>query len=252
MAYITTSLSAGKSGNGTFAYQQFPGGWAITQITQNTTVASLQSSQTTQFANVQWYDSQTGDSRRASKAVAPPTAPPLSPPNISPVPLPGASSGSGTITVENLGTGQSNLLYQHGIFGDASTWARMDPWIQMDFPLAAVAKTSLNSTDYLTNQANNLISLAGGTGKTKFLGVGYSNGGLVTRDAAYRGPTGLINRVITLDATNNGAEMTLVSRGALAGAMTAFAQAMVAWGNGTPLSQPVSSLGTLLWVNVPI
>ncbi len=98
----------------------------------------------------------------------------------------------------------------------------MDPWIQQDFPLNVVDKPSLTSTDYLTNQANSLVSQLYGRGQSNFLavGVGHSNGGLIVRDVAFRYPN-LLNRIITLDATNNGAEMTEFDKAALAGAMRA-------------------------------
>ena len=251
MAYITASLSNGQTGTATLAYQQYPEGWALTQITQNSSFDIMQTNQATQFANFQWFDNPAGDSRRAAKAVAPPAPPPLATPSVSPAPLPGASSGSGTIKVENVGTGQTNLLYQHGIFSDGSTWSRMDGWIQQDFPLHTVAISSLNSTDYLSNQATNLISLLEGTGQSSYIGIGHSNGGPVTRDAAYRGRLGLINRVITLDATNGGAQMTEVSRIALAGAVTALAKSLVSWGTGTPLGGAVFTLGNLAIVGAP-
>lgn len=251
MAYITVQHNSDLSGSATITYEQFSGGWALLQATNSTSLSGTQSSTTAQFANLQWYDNSTGDSRRASKATSPPPAPSFSASNASAPPLPGPATNSATLTVENIGAGPTNLLYQHGIFSSAQTWDVMDPWIQLDFPLNVVAKTSLNSTDYLANQANSLISLVQGTGKTNFLAIGHSNGGAVSRDAAYRGPNLLIDRVITLDATNNGAEMAEFDRGTLAGAMTALAKIWMSWAPGTPLSGAVFTLGNYMLLAVP-
>jgi pimeloyl-ACP methyl ester carboxylesterase len=250
MAYISYSISSGTGSTGTLAYQQFSGGWVLRESTVNSTLSNTQLTQSTGFANVLWSDSSSGNSRRAAKVTTPPPPPAYSPASIPAAPLPSAASNNATIEVQNIGQGPTNLLYQHGIFSDARTWDRMDPWIRQDFPLAAVAKSNLRSTDSLTSQANSLIGLLQGTGKSNFLAIGHSQGGLIARDVGFR-RFDLVNRVIANETPNNGAWITQFERAALAGAMTDLARILVSWGSGTPLSGAVSSLGNALILGVP-
>ncbi len=250
MAYISYSSGPDVSGSGTLAYQQFSGGWVVRGITINTTLSNTQATQSLQLSNLAWYDSPTGNSRRSAKVVTTPPPPAYTETNIAAPPLPGPATNTGTIEVQNIGQGPTNLFYQHGIFGSARSWDRMDTWIQLDFPLAAVAKSSLRSTDNLTSQADNLITLLQGTGKNQFLAIGHSQGGLIVRDVAFRRGD-LLNRVITLNTPNRGAWITQWERALLAGAMTDLAKILVFWARGTPLSDAVFTLGNALILGVP-
>jgi pimeloyl-ACP methyl ester carboxylesterase len=260
MAYVSANYASSLNATATFSYEQFAGGWALTQVAQNPVFSNTQGSLTTQFANLQWYDNATGDSRRASKAVVPPAPPQLSAasdlvPNVS-----GPAAKTPSLDVINLGLGSTNLLYQHGIFSDEGTWDRMDcpantplcitSWLRSDFLFNTIAKSNLNSKDYLTNQANSLISLLQATGKTGFLAIGHSNGSPIIRDVAFRQPS-LVNRVITVDGDNNGAEMTQVSRAALASAMVDLARILKSWGGGTPLGGAIATLGNAMIAGIP-
>src|SRR6266480_573663 len=259
MAYISASLGSDASGTQTFAYQQFSGGWALTQSTVNSSFPNVQHTAISQFSNLQWYDNSVGDQRRAAKASAPPPPPTFSTANVNQFPLPGATNNTPSLDVINWGTGPTNVLYQHGIFSNETTWDRMNcpasgpcnnPWLRADFGWNTIAKSNLKSTDYLENQATSLINLLQGTGKNQFLSIGHSQGGLIIRDVGYqRGD--LVNRLITLGTPNNGAEMAEFDRATLAGALTDLAKIMVSWARGTPLSDSVFTLGNYMIVSVP-
>jgi len=252
MARISYSLGTPTYGTGTLSYQQFSGGWALRECTFNGTISDTQLAQTAEFTNILWIDNPTGNSRRATKLtpaspspVFPSTSeatPPLA------FPLPPCT---GTISVETLGQGPTNILYQHGILSDANTWQRMDNWIRSDFPFAAVAKSSLCSQNRLTDQADILLNLLQGTGRTNFLAVGHSQGGLIVRDAAFRSSNLMVDRVITLDTPNNGAWITQSERAALAGGIVNLAAYLITLGNASPIGAPAITLGTALIAGLP-
>jgi pimeloyl-ACP methyl ester carboxylesterase len=253
MAYISYSAGSDINGTATLAYQQFSNVWVLRESTLTSSLSDAYSTQTSQFFNITWSDNPTGNSRRAAKVTSASPAPTYDNSQAiqeSPEVVVGPSGNSATIEVQNIGQGATNLLFQHGILSSARTWDRMDPWLRMDFPLASVLKSSLGSTDRLTNQANDLITLLDGTGKNQILAIGHSQGGLIVRDVAFRRGD-LLNRVITLDTPNNGAWITQFERAALGGAMVALARSLIRWGNGTPLSGAVFTLGNALWISVP-
>jgi pimeloyl-ACP methyl ester carboxylesterase len=260
MAYISKSYSSDISGTTTMAYEQFTGGWALAQASQSISFSNTQGNLSAQFANLQWYDNSSGDSRRASKANTSPPAPLLSPANDPVPPLPAAATNTPNLDIINLGGGPTNLLYQHGIFSSEDTWKRLDcpastplcttSWLRSDFGFNTIAKSNLKSTDYLTSQANSLITLLQGSGTSGFLAIGHSNGAPIIRDVAFRQPS-LVNRVISVDGDNNGAEMTQVSKAALAGAVTDLARILKSVGSGTPLSGAAFTLGNALIATVP-
>jgi len=97
---------------------------------------------------------------------------------------------------------------------------------------------------------NSLITLLQASGTSGFLAIGHSNGAPIIRDVAFRQPS-LINRVISVDGDNNGAEMTQVSKAALAGALTDLARILKSVGSGTPLSDAAFTLGNALIATIP-
>jgi pimeloyl-ACP methyl ester carboxylesterase len=250
MAYISVPPSYDLSATQTLAYQQFSSVWVLTQSTMNASLYNTQSTDISQMTNILWSDNPAGNARRAAKATTPPAPPDFSYSSLTTPTLPGPATNVPSLELQIIGQGPTNLLYQHGLLSDARTWDRMDPWIQQDFPLAAVAKSNLRWSDPLTNQANDLITLLQGTGRGNFLAVGHSQGGLIVRDVAYR-QFNLVNRVIANETPNNGAWITQFERAALAGAMTDLARILVSWGRGTPLTGAVSTLGNALVLGIP-
>jgi len=166
MAYISKSYSSDISGTTTMAYEQFVGGWALTQASQSISFSNTQGNLSAQFSNLQWYDNSTGDSRRAGKATTPAPAPMLSAATDPVPPLPAAATNTPNLDLISLGAGPTSLLYQHGIFSNEDTWKRLDcpastplcttSWLRSDFGFNAIAKPNLTSTDYLTSQANSV------------------------------------------------------------------------------------------------
>ncbi|HEX5725099.1 MAG TPA: alpha/beta hydrolase [Longimicrobiaceae bacterium] len=109
----------------------------------------------------------------------------------------------------------SNVVFQHGIFSNAGTWARMDPWLSQRFYFNTKLVPSLSSTDRLYNQATDLIGRISATGQNNFVLVGHSQGGLISRSVAQRRGD-LARGVVTIGSPHQGALLARNGRTALA------------------------------------
>lgn len=112
-----------------------------------------------------------------------------------------------------------NVVFQHGIFSNAGTWDRMDPWLSSDFRLGNEAdgtkiKRSLNSTSRLTNQTDDLLGSMAASGHQDFALIGHSQGGLIARAAAQRRPD-LAEGVVTISSPHQGALLARNSKTAI-------------------------------------
>lgn len=119
-------------------------------------------------------------------------------------------------------SGSVNLLYQHGIWSDATTWCRMDPYLRTRFRVHDEIRHSLDSRDYYENQASDLQSrfrtdVASYPGSYVF--IGHSNGGLVSRLTAQRMGGSGVAGVVTVSSPQDGAPLASVGREALAAAL---------------------------------
>lgn len=117
-----------------------------------------------------------------------------------------------------------NVVFQHGIFSNAATWDRMDPWLSSDFYLGNEAdgtkiKRSLSSTSRLSSQTDDLLSSMSNTGKQDFALIGHSQGGLIARAAAQRRPD-LAEGVVTISSPHHGALLARNSKIAIQNLLT--------------------------------
>lgn len=135
-----------------------------------------------------------------------------SPPDYSP-PSGGTDPGCALDVVAHVnGSGATvNLLYQHGIFSDATTWCSMDPYLRSRFTVGNEIRHSLVSTDYYENQAATLESRVrndiGNGYPGPYVFLGHSNGGIVSRLSAQTlvNEAGTLQGVITVSSPNDGA-----------------------------------------------
>lgn len=119
-------------------------------------------------------------------------------------------------------SGTVNLLYQHGIWSNATSWCAMDPYLRSRFLVHDEIRHSLNSRDYYENQATDLQSRFG-TDVASYPGayvfIGHSNGGIVSRLTAQRMGGSGVAGVITVSSPQDGVPLASVGREALAAAL---------------------------------
>ncbi len=119
-------------------------------------------------------------------------------------------------------TGQ-NIVFQHGLAAGGSTWNRMDPWLSSEFVFGTKLIPSLSSLSSLSSQATDLKSRVDGTGKSSFLLVGHSQGGLISREVAHRyvaaGQGSKVKGVITIGTPHVGANLARNTKSAVDGAL---------------------------------
>jgi pimeloyl-ACP methyl ester carboxylesterase len=134
-----------------------------------------------QFSNITYVNNPTNDARRAASRVVPST------PGASGA-TPAAGSGASSATTfsanrQNLG-GSQNVLFQHGIFSDGSTWSRMTGWLNQDFIFGNEVVTTTPSTHHLDEQGQDLENLIQNSAGNNYILIGHSQGGLISRYAA--------------------------------------------------------------------
>ena len=126
--------------------------------------------------------------------------------------------------------GPINVVFQHGIFSDASAWNRMDPWISSRYAIGTKLKPSLPSTQSLESQASMLGNQIIASGAVDFLIIGHSQGGLIGRRAAqtYGGPPGMpIGGVVTFGSAHLGAPIYDVARSSVEQVSISMLQGMI-------------------------
>lgn len=129
-----------------------------------------------------------------SETCEPPPPPPDDPPPPYEDPCPAVQSGP-------------NVLFQHGILSDGSTWWRMDPWIRCSFQTNMHIRPSIDWRPSLPSQREEMRFYLPTAGAGTVL-IGHSNGGLVSRSLAQWAQMhrpGSVRGVVTLDSPNKGA-----------------------------------------------
>jgi pimeloyl-ACP methyl ester carboxylesterase len=129
----------------------------------------------------------------------------------------GANLGCATNVVGAVHADGANLILQHGILSDATTWCGIEPVLRSKFRVGFEIRHSLNSHAHIDDQANDLRSRVNleSNGRGQFIVVGHSNGGLVARRYAEQGGTtssgtGLIRGVVTISTPHKGAPVARV------------------------------------------
>jgi pimeloyl-ACP methyl ester carboxylesterase len=139
---------------------------------------------------------------------------------------------------------RQNVVFQHGGFSDAGTWARMDPWLSADFYLGTKVEQTTGSRDRIATQGDRLLSAVQATGQNGFVFIGHSNGGLVSRYAAQRRPD-LARGVVTISTPHGGVHLARQSRLALRNYLTNLIYG-VTFGCNAPNDDPGCFLGYFL------
>ncbi len=145
-----------------------------------------------------------------------------SPPDYSP-PSQGIDPGCARDVVAHVNASGAtvNLLYQHGLFDNATTWCSMDPYLRSRFTVGNEIRHSLVASDYYENQAADLESRVrtdiGNGYPGPYVFIGHSNGGIVSRLSAQTlvNEAGTVRGVITVSSPNDGAPLARVGRAAL-------------------------------------
>ena len=97
-----------------------------------------------------------------------------------------------------------NVVFQHGIWSNACTWRRMRYWLgQSNYRFGATVASNLPSTDRYDDQATRLIGNMDRNGAQKYVMIGHSNGGIVSRRVGQR-RADLVRGVITVNSPHTG------------------------------------------------
>lgn len=137
----------------------------------------------------------------------------------------GGDPGSGGTYTDPCGpvAGGQNVVLQHGILSDSSTWTkRMQGWLRCDWQLGAQITPSLPSLSSHSDQSYQQMSRIEQNGGTGFVLIGHSQGGLVSRYSAQRfaaqGRGNLVEGVISVGTPHQGAILARnMKQGALNG-----------------------------------
>jgi pimeloyl-ACP methyl ester carboxylesterase len=234
----------GANGKGTLTrqYHRQADKWVLDEIQMvaeaTTEHARFVNTHTTRISNVRWHENRGADAHRRNVAPAEPRAAAAKPAGFEarglaascPIPVYNRGRGGPRMYCDDGGGGGyddgggytpppppagSNVVFQHGIFSDAGTWARMDPWLSGQFYFNTKLVPSLSSTSRLYDQATDLIGRIAATGQNNFVLVGHSQGGLISRSAAQR-RTDLVRGVVTIGTPHQGALLARNGRTALA------------------------------------
>jgi hypothetical protein len=121
-----------------------------------------------------------------------------------------------------------NLLYQHGILSDATTWCgmpSMDNYLRSRFIVGNEIRHSLVSTDYYENQASALTALVRNDAVAypgPYAFIGHSNGGIVSRAAGQTlyNQGNYVRGVVTVSSPQDGAALAKVGKTLLIAALS--------------------------------
>jgi pimeloyl-ACP methyl ester carboxylesterase len=119
----------------------------------------------------------------------------------------------------------ANLVYQHGICSDASTWSGMRPRVADRVWAGTEQAYSLNDAAPLWYQAHELEGRLAASGTRDNIVIGHSQGGLVARRTGQM-ESGLVSGVVTISSPHGGAMISdfapVEATGALADAVFRF------------------------------
>jgi len=104
----------------------------------------------------------------------------------------------------------------------------MEPWLNQDFRFGAEITPSYSSTSSLSSQGTSLVGEINSVGGSKYILIGHSQGGLISRYAAQQyqlanNSQTTVAGVVTVDTPNLGAD--LIQNGPL------IAPALTRWGH---------------------
>jgi pimeloyl-ACP methyl ester carboxylesterase len=204
----------------TWSYVQSGNNWVAEQSVVNYSNSQLSDTRTLQFANLNWSDNASKDAARAaagSTVQAPPTAGPFPssfswtpPASLTPSP------NNTTIIPSNCNTnaysmgGSQNIVFQHGLNSSSCAWAQMQSWLSSDYLFGTELVPSLEATQGIATQGQELISDIQSEGGGKYILMGHSMGGVVSRYAAQyfqSSNPSLVFGVATVDTPHQGANV---------------------------------------------
>jgi pimeloyl-ACP methyl ester carboxylesterase len=167
--------------------------------------------------------------------------------------LDGGSGGGGTTTppgpCDQAEANGRNVVFQHGIFSDSTTWGRMVPWIAQDFYLGCRLLPSLPSTSRLATQGDSLAHLIQNTGQGNYVLIGHSQGGLISRYVARNHPE-LVGGVVTIGTPHQGAPVTGSAKTAVTAGLLGVA-ALATYGCGNSITVACSRTAKISAFVVP-
>jgi hypothetical protein len=169
-----------QTGPSTWTFGSLNGYWVVNQMVSSPKVPNGTATQTISYANLAWNDNSSNDSARAAKGNTSQTPP--APTNLTPN-GPSSITNPNPTVVNQLG-GSQNVIFQHGLLSDPSTWSRMVTWLNGDFLFGTEIIPHLNSTDSLSNQCTALENEVDSVGGSSYILIGHSQGGLISRCAA--------------------------------------------------------------------
>ncbi len=155
----------------------------------------------------------------------------------------GRATGERSAAAIGLVPGQ-NTIFQHGIFSDAGTWRKMDPWLASEFQFGTKLLPSLPSLERLEDQTTRLIDHARATQQNDFMMIGHSQGGLISRRFAQRAPE-LTRGVVTIGTPHAGALILKNSYAEINKQLKKLGDKISA-GCRTPFDDPGCFIGALL------
>jgi pimeloyl-ACP methyl ester carboxylesterase len=246
---ISTGVSAAWS------YALSGSNWIANQVSIPVSTPDFTATRTIQFANVNWSQNATKDAARIAVGS---TLQPLSSvttnslttlPTVPADPTAAASAStisnpSCTTIAPNLGGGQ-NITLVHGLGDTSCAWTRMANWINQDFRINNEIIPTIGTNASISPKGSfSYIDQTGGAGTgqgeevaydiknfggNKYILVGYSQGGLVSRYAAqqlYQSNPLAVEGVVTLDSLNLGANVTSNISGGVSAIFAPFLQQM--------------------------
>lgn len=214
---MTVTSTTGVAGQTTYTYEQSGNVWLATSIDIAPTISNGNINRNISIANLIWNDNSTNDQARANSQTSGEPLP--TPTSATPESL--NSSVSQSCWTPSLNQPQTfsyggslNLVLQHGLWSNSSTWCTFEPILANDFLLGAVVlpsvDTSINTTQSITDDANTIQSDMDEYAPTNnnFVLIGHSMGGLMARKVAqsYQSSTNpqKVAGVVTLDTPNLG------------------------------------------------
>lgn len=253
-ATVTPAMPSGSTASWTYV----PSGsnYIAQKFVLTQTVSGGSVTRTVQFANMHWYDNSTNDASRASRGYT--ATAPTGRTNTTPSGLTAGTPTSGPTAVYQLG-GTQNVVFQHGIFSSAAAWTRMKNWLNQDFRFGTEIIPSLTSTNSLSSQGIALVNEVNSVGGNKYILVGHSQGGLISRYAGQQyqslnpppNPPITVG-VVTLDTPNSGAPIALTGGATIAGGFEELATALWDWtGCVSPYDNFVCFMAALSYAGGP-
>lgn len=138
-----------------------------------------------------------------------------------PVPMGATPPCANDVVAQVNGSGNVNLLYQHGFFSSAMTWCgspSMDDYLRTHFVVGNEIRHTLLSRDLYENQAADLSSRVRNDVASGYAGpyafIGHSNGGIISRASAQTlvSQGNYVRGVITVSTPHDGAALARLGK----------------------------------------